>query len=171
MAQSVTSATTVSASASGWRITARRELASPSAANGAKPVTLIGPLPRGRRGSGPAVAVAAEIAAAQGPDTIVVMLAADHVVQDRAGLIALCKQAAVAAAEGYIVTLGIKPTDAATGYGYIRPGAPVSDGSPVLKVESFVEKPDRDTARQYVEAGSLWDSRTFSLRRDVSHRR
>ena len=60
---------------------------------GAKAEIVLEPM---RRDSGPAVAVAAGIAAAQGPDTIVVMLAADHVVQDRAGLVALCKQAAEA---------------------------------------------------------------------------
>ncbi|GAC1556545.1 MAG: mannose-1-phosphate guanylyltransferase/mannose-6-phosphate isomerase [Beijerinckiaceae bacterium] len=124
-----------------------------------------------RRDSGPAVAVAAGIAAGQGPDTIVVMLAADHVVQDRAGLVALCKQAAVAAADGFIVTLGIKPSDAATGYGYIRPGAPVATGSPVLKVEAFIEKPDRETARRYVEAGYYWNSGNFIFRADVMQRK
>jgi mannose-1-phosphate guanylyltransferase/mannose-6-phosphate isomerase len=91
-------------------------------------------------------------------------------VQDRAGLVALCKQAAKAAAEGFIVTLGIKPAEAATGYGYIRPGAPVAKGSPVLKVEAFVEKPDRDTARQYVEAGYFWNSGNFIFRADVMQR-
>ncbi len=134
---------------------------------GAKAEIVLEPM---RRDSGPAVAVAANIAAARGPDTIVVMLAADHVVQDRAGLVALCKQAAEAAAEGYIVTLGIKPTDAATGYGYIRPGAPVAEGSAVLKLESFVEKPDRETARGYVEAGYFWNSGNFIFRADVMQR-
>ncbi len=65
-----------------------------------------------RRDSGPAVAVGAEIAAEAGPETIVAVLAADHVVQDKPGFVALCKQAAEAAALGYIVTLGVKPTDA-----------------------------------------------------------
>ena len=75
-----------------------------------------------RRDSGPAVAVAAELAAQSGPDTIVAVLAADHVVRDREGFVALCKKAAEAAALGYIVTLGIKPDAPATGYGYIKTG-------------------------------------------------
>ncbi len=75
-----------------------------------------------RRDSGPAVAVAAELAALSGPDTIVAVLAADHVVQNRQGFVDLCKQAAEAAALGYIVTLGIKPNAPATGYGYIKTG-------------------------------------------------
>src|ERR1700730_17592898 len=73
-----------------------------------------------RPDSGPAVAVAAELAAQSGPDTIVAVLAADHVVRDGPGFVALCKTAADAAAQGYIVTLGIKPDAPATGYGYIQ---------------------------------------------------
>ena len=62
-----------------------------------------------RRDSGPAVAVAAGLAARRSPETIVVVLAADHVVRDQPGLVDLCKKAASAAREGYIVTLGVKP--------------------------------------------------------------
>ena len=98
------------------------------------------------RDSGPAVAVAAEIAARQSPDTVVALLAADHVVQDRDGFVDLCRRAAAAAAEGLIVTLGIKPNHPATGYGYIKLGGRLSDGDDVYKLERFVEKPDRATA-------------------------
>ncbi|HEY5225289.1 MAG TPA: sugar phosphate nucleotidyltransferase, partial [Methylovirgula sp.] len=63
-----------------------------------------------RRDSCAAVAVGAEIAAQMAPDTIVAILAADHIVRDRAGFIESCRQAASAAAQGYIVTLGIKPS-------------------------------------------------------------
>jgi mannose-1-phosphate guanylyltransferase/mannose-6-phosphate isomerase len=86
-----------------------------------------------RRDSGPAVAAAAELAAAAGPDTIVAVLAADHVVRDKAGFVALCKEAAEAAALGYIVTLGIKPTEPATGYGYIKTGKAISHEGAVLR--------------------------------------
>jgi mannose-1-phosphate guanylyltransferase/mannose-6-phosphate isomerase len=103
-----------------------------------------------RRDSGPAVAVAAELAAQSGPDTIVAVLAADHVVRDGAGFVALCKTAAEAAALGFIVTLGIKPDTPATGYGYIKPGKTVTPGGDVLKVEAFVEKPNAATAEKYV---------------------
>src|SRR3984893_1168448 len=70
-----------------------------------------------RRDRGPAVAVAAELAAQSGPDTIVAVLAADHVVRDGEGFVTLCKTAAEAAAQGYIVTRGIKPESPPTGYG------------------------------------------------------
>jgi len=120
-----------------------------------------------RRDSGPAVAVAAALAEKMGPDTIVAMLAADHVVRKPDVFVELCKQAAVAAAAGHIVTLGITPTEPATGYGYIRMGAPVADGSAVKKVAAFVEKPDADTAARYVADGYVWNSGNFIFRADV----
>jgi mannose-1-phosphate guanylyltransferase/mannose-6-phosphate isomerase len=120
-----------------------------------------------RRDSGPAVAVAAGIAARRSPDTIVVVFAADHVVQDRQGLVNLCKRAAVAASEGFIVTLGVKPDCPATGYGYLRPGAPIAAGSDVLKLDAFVEKPDRETAQAYIDAGFFWNSGNFIFRADT----
>ena len=134
------------------------------------------------RDSGPAVAVAAAVAARMAPDTIVAVLAADHVVRDKAGFVTLCHEAAEAAANGFIVTLGIKPNHAATGYGYIRPGAVLSGGErngsadrhsadagphPVMKLERFVEKPDRATAERYVAEGYLWNSGNFFFRADV----
>ncbi len=119
-----------------------------------------------RRDSAPAIAVASEVAAARNPENVVAVFAADHVVRDRPALVGLCKQAAAAAAAGAIVTLGIKPTEAATGYGYIRPGAPLRADSPVLAVEAFVEKPDRDTAERYVADGYLWNGGNFIFRAD-----
>ena len=120
-----------------------------------------------RRDSGPAVAVAAELAAQSGPDTIVAVLAADHVVRDGEGFVALCKTAAEAAAQGYIVTLGIKPDAPATGYGYIKPGKTVTPGGDVFKVEAFVEKPNAATAEKYVAGNYLWNSGNFFFRADV----
>ena len=117
------------------------------------------------RDSGPAVAVAAELAALRAPDTIVAVLAADHVVRDKEGFIALCRAAAAAARDGHIVTLGIKPNHAATGYGYIKPGAALGDR--VFKLDRFVEKPDKPTAEHYIEQGYLWNSGNFFFRADV----
>jgi mannose-1-phosphate guanylyltransferase / mannose-6-phosphate isomerase len=120
-----------------------------------------------RRDSGPAVAVAAELAAARSPSTIVVVMAADHNVGNPAALVALCAEAAIAAEKGHIVTLGIQATRPATGFGYIRRGTPV-DGAPgVRRVEAFVEKPDEATAEHYVKTGYLWNSGNFIFRADV----
>ena len=120
-----------------------------------------------RRDSAPAIAVAAEIAAARDPGTVVAIFAADHVVENRAEFVRLCREAAEAAAAGSIVTFGIKPTHPATGFGYIRPGEPVTPGSTVLAVEAFVEKPDAETAAGYVVEGYLWNSGNFVFRADV----
>ena len=119
-----------------------------------------------RRDSAPAIAVASEIAAARNPENIVAVFAADHVVRDRAALVDICKAAAQAAADGAIVTVGIKPTEAATGFGYIKPGAPSAAGGPVLPVVAFVEKPDRGTAERYVAEGYLWNGGNFIFRAD-----
>jgi mannose-1-phosphate guanylyltransferase / mannose-6-phosphate isomerase len=120
-----------------------------------------------RRDSGPAVAVAANLAARRAQETVVVVLAADHVVRDQPDLADLCKKAAIAAGDGYIVTLGVKPDRPATGYGYLRPGASLKPGGEVLKLEAFVEKPDRDTAQSYLGAGYYWNSGNFIFRADV----
>ena len=117
------------------------------------------------RDSGPAVAIAAELAARMAPDTVVAVLAADHVVRDRAGFVALCRQAAAAALEGHIVTLGIKPNHPAIGYGYIKPGPALTNG--VFKLDQFVEKPDKATAETYIADGYLWNSGNFFFRADV----
>jgi mannose-1-phosphate guanylyltransferase/mannose-6-phosphate isomerase len=120
-----------------------------------------------RRDSGPAVAVAANLAARRAQETVVVVLAADHVVRDQPRLADLCKKAAIAAGDGYIVTLGVKPDRPSTGYGYLRPGASLKPGGEVLKLEAFVEKPDRDTAQSYLGAGYYWNSGNFIFRADV----
>ena len=123
--------------------------------------------PQGRD-SGPAVAVATEIAMKMGPDTVVAVLAADHVVRDKAGFVKLCIEAAAAARDGHIVTLGIQPNHPATGYGYIKPGEALShDGGLVRKLERFVEKPDKATAERYIGEGYLWNSGNFFFRADV----
>jgi len=77
-----------------------------------------------------------------------------------------CRAAAVAAAAGRIVTFGICPSAPATSYGYIRPGAKLN-GSAVLGVEAFVEKPDVATAARYVADNYLWNSGNFMFRADV----
>jgi mannose-1-phosphate guanylyltransferase/mannose-6-phosphate isomerase len=76
----------------------------------------------------------------------------------------------MAAAEGYIVTLGSKGRGAATGYSCIPPGGPVAEGTPIQKVDSFVEKPDAESAWQYVEAGYFWSSGNFIFRAEVMQR-
>ena len=113
-----------------------------------------------RRDSGPAVAVAAVLAAERDPEALVLMLAADHVVRKPDEFHQACRCAAGAATAGRIVTFGIVPTYPATNYGYIRPGEKLN-GSHAHAVEAFVEKPDAATAATYVANHYLWNSGNF----------
>jgi len=119
-----------------------------------------------RRDSGPAVAVAAELASRRDPKATVLVLAADHVVRKPDEFLAACRSAAAAAATGRIVTFGIAASGPATSYGYIRPGVKLNGGA-ARTVEAFVEKPDAATARQYVADHYLWNSGNFMFRADV----
>jgi mannose-1-phosphate guanylyltransferase/mannose-6-phosphate isomerase len=119
-----------------------------------------------RRDSAIAVAVAAVLAGARNPAAIVIVLAADHVVRDPDAFARACREATAAAADGRIITFGIKPTFPATNYGYIRPGAKL-DGGSALAVGRFVEKPDAATADRYIADRYLWNSGNFLFRADV----
>ncbi len=119
-----------------------------------------------RRDSAMAVAVAAALARDRDPEAAVLILAADHVVRNVEAFKSACREAAIAAADGLIVTFGINPTFPATHYGYIRPGSKVNGGA-ALAVEAFVEKPDTETAGGYVAENYLWNSGNFAFRADI----
>jgi mannose-1-phosphate guanylyltransferase / mannose-6-phosphate isomerase len=130
---------------------------------GLDPTVVLEPL---RRDSAAAIAAAATIARGRDPSAIVLTLAADHVIFDLDLFRAACLAGRAAAAEGRIVTFGIRPSAPKTGYGYIRPGAALGhDG--VHAVAAFVEKPDEATAARYLADGYLWNSGNFLFRADV----
>lgn len=114
------------------------------------------------RDSAPAVAAAAAYVEAQDPTGVVLMLAADHHIAEPEIFQQAALTAVRAAEHGYIVTFGVQPTVPATGFGYIRPGAPLLDGS-VREVAAFVEKPDQATAERYLLEGYLWNSGNFAF--------
>jgi len=118
-----------------------------------------------RRDSGPAIAAGAAFAETRDSEAIVLALAADHVVADKAAFVAACREGLVAADAGRIVTFGVAPERAATEYGYINPGDAVS--GKVRSVKQFVEKPDAAKAAEYVKAGYLWNSGNFMFRASV----
>jgi mannose-1-phosphate guanylyltransferase / mannose-6-phosphate isomerase len=120
-----------------------------------------------RRDSGPAVAVAATLAARSDPSAVVAVLAADHVFRDRALFAQLCREAGLAAAAGSIVTFGVNPDHPAVSYGYIKPGDAIDSAGRVRKVTAFVEKPNEATAKRFVEEGYLWNSGNFIFRADI----
>jgi mannose-1-phosphate guanylyltransferase / mannose-6-phosphate isomerase len=126
-----------------------------------------------RRDSGPAVTVAALLAAERDRDALVLVLAADHVIRKPEEFRTACRSAASVAAEGQIVTFGIEPTDPVTSYGYIRPGKKLN-GASVRAVEAFVEKPDAETAATYAADRYLWNSGNFlfhaaTMLREIEH--
>ncbi|RBP18175.1 mannose-1-phosphate guanylyltransferase (GDP) /mannose-6-phosphate isomerase type 2 [Roseiarcus fermentans] len=131
---------------------------------GAKATILLEPE---RRDSAAAVGAAAAWAAARDPKTIVAILAADHVFKNEKEFVRLCGEAAAAAEAGAIVTFGVKPDHPATGYGYIHPAEALSVDPKVRRVERFVEKPNEDLAKTFIENGYLWNSGNFIFRADV----
>ena len=118
------------------------------------------------RDSAPAVAAAAEFACTTDSSSLLLVLAADHIIPDVEIFWQSCREAAPVADAGRIVTFGIKPANPATNYGYIRPG-PLLEGAKVHEVAAFVEKPDRATAERYVGEGYLWNSGNFLFRADI----
>lgn len=117
------------------------------------------------RNTAPAVALAALQARAAGEDPLLLVLAADHLLGDVAAFHAAVTAAAEQAAQGRLVTFGLTPTAPETGYGYIRGGAALAGTPPAWQVAAFIEKPDADTARGYLEAGGYyWNSGMFLFR-------
>jgi mannose-1-phosphate guanylyltransferase/mannose-6-phosphate isomerase len=120
-----------------------------------------------RRDSGPAIAAGAHfVAERSGANSLVLVLPADHVIQDAAAFTAACAHAAAAAQEGFIVTFGMTPDHPSTSYGYLRAGGSLL-GNGVRELDRFVEKPDAATAEKYVKDGYLWNSGNFLFRADV----
>lgn len=114
------------------------------------------------RDSAPAVAAAAAYVHSKDPEGVVLMLAADHHISQPEIFGEAALTASEAAARGLIVTFGVQPTVPAMGFGYIRPGPALLDGS-VREVAAFVEKPDRATAERYLLEGYLWNSGNFAF--------
>lgn len=117
--------------------------------------------PEGRN-TAPAVMAAAEILqSSYGDDALMLVMPADHLIQDLPAFNAAVEHAASIARTGKLVTFGIVPTTPETGFGYIECDAPLDEvgGRSVMR---FVEKPDLATAQSYVDSGNfLWNSGMF----------
>jgi len=120
------------------------------------------------RNTAPAIALAAlYLERRSGPETNMLILPADHLVPDGDHFHAAVDEAATLAGKGYLVTFGVHPTQPETGYGYIRKGRriPNSEG---YEVAAFVEKPDLETAREYMASGEYdWNSGMFCFQAGV----
>ncbi len=112
-----------------------------------------------------------EVTKKHGKDAILGFFPADHWIGDRQAYENTLKAAVQQAdCEPSIVTLGIKPDRASTGYGYIEQGAEKGSfqGLPVYKVNRFTEKPDRDTAQSFIETGKFsWNSGIFIFKGEI----
>lgn len=111
----------------------------------------------------PAIAWAVSKINAEEPNAIIGVFASDHAIDNQAAFLQAWSTAELAAQDDYLVLLGIKPTEPATGYGYIKPSAKLAytTALPVMTVGQFVEKPNSEKATQFVQDGYLWNSGMF----------
>lgn len=120
------------------------------------------------RNTAPAIALAAFLATIKDndEDPLLLVLAADHVIEDVDAFHNAVNKAIPLATRGELVTFGIVPSGPETGYGYIKRGNILEDSiTDVFSVMSFVEKPDLDTAKSYVDSGEYyWNSGMFLFR-------
>jgi mannose-1-phosphate guanylyltransferase/mannose-6-phosphate isomerase len=114
------------------------------------------------RNTAPAVAVAALQALETDPDAILLVLPADHLIQRPATFRQVVEAALPQAEAGRLVTFGVVPDRPETGYGYIRRADALDDTT--FTIAEFVEKPDAETARGYLDSGQyFWNSGMFLL--------
>ena len=138
--------------------------------SGVSPLSLI--LEPVARNTAPAIAVAAMAARDQqveGHDPVLLVLPSDHIFQNRAAFEQAIAAGLSAAESGAMVTFGIVPTSAETGYGYVKAAGPSeatsTEKAAAYSVEAFVEKPNQETAERYLkEGGYFWNSGMFMFR-------
>lgn len=124
------------------------------------------------RNTAPAIALAAAYLQLQktDEDPVMLVLPADHVIQNIDAFHQALEQAVDAASEDYLVSFGILPTHADTGFGYIKAKTDYPESLPTntLMVDGFTEKPDRQTAEGYLEEGGyFWNSGMFVWKASV----
>jgi mannose-1-phosphate guanylyltransferase/mannose-6-phosphate isomerase len=116
------------------------------------------------RNTAPVAAVASLLLAEKDPWALVLLMPADHVVENKESFAQAVSIAAAAARDGAIATFGIKPGGPEIGYGYIQKGEAVQTKG-AYRVKRFVEKPDRKAAESYLDAGGyFWNSGIFVFR-------
>lgn len=126
---------------------------------------LLEPMPRG---TASVVGLASAVLRKRDPQAVMAIVTADHLIQNETYFQHLLEDAYTLADDGYLVTLGIRPTFPATGYGYIQRGERL-DGYDFMayQVKHFKEKPDEETARAFLTAGDHdWNSGMFIWRVD-----
>jgi mannose-1-phosphate guanylyltransferase/mannose-6-phosphate isomerase len=123
------------------------------------------------RNTAPALTLGALASLERGGDDLMLVMAADHVIMDLEAFHGAVVHAGRLAEGGRLATFGVVPDQPHTGYGYIKRGAPVEEpGEPqvAFTIDSFVEKPDRETAEGYLRSGDyFWNSGMFMMRAGV----
>ena len=115
------------------------------------------------RNTAPAILLGTLGIAVEDEDAVIMVFPSDHVVGDDESFRDHVRRAVSLAEDGYIVSFGITPSAPETGYGYIEGGEPLRDGG--LRIKRFVEKPDAETASEYLLSGNFfWNSGMFVFR-------
>jgi mannose-1-phosphate guanylyltransferase/mannose-6-phosphate isomerase len=124
------------------------------------------------RSTAPAVTLGALVAAERwGPEVLLLVLPADHVIARPEAFVAAVEAGLPAAREGQLVAFGVRPTRPETGYGYVATGPGPGPAPGVLRIAEFIEKPDEAAARRFLAAGTcLWNSGMFLFRADAWQR-
>lgn len=127
---------------------------------GSNPAMLLEP--EGRNTAPALCAAALAVERLAGSDAIMLALPSDHAIADAAGFARTVAAGAELAGAGYLVTFSIKPREPATGYGYLKTGAPIDAAKQQYRLDEFVEKPDRQRAEQFLASGQYgWNSGIF----------
>lgn len=120
------------------------------------------------RNTAPAICTAALKALAHGKDPVLLVLPADHVIENRSNFYAAIEHGKIHAENNELVTFGIIPDAPETGYGYIKKGVKIQGSPNAFTIEAFVEKPDIETAKNYLSSGEYcWNSGMFMFKASI----
>lgn len=127
------------------------------------PVVLSEPV---SKNTAPAIALAIKyIMQKSNSDPVILVVPSDHLIENIENFASTVKKGEKLAEKGFVVTFGIEPSYPETGYGYINAAEELLDG---FKVKSFIEKPDEETAKEYLRAGTyFWNSGIFMFKASV----
>ena len=114
------------------------------------------------------IGLMAKIISDDDPDSVMAVFPSDHVITNTENFIKVLKKAELMARGGNLVVLGIPPVRPETGFGYIKQGLKTKEDKNVFQVESFVEKPDLSTAKEYIKNGNyFWNCGVFIWKTSV----
>ena len=121
------------------------------------------------KNTAPAITLAALTAISKEKDPILLVLSSDHYIEDEAKFINVINKGLAYAKQNRLITFGVLPTKPETGYGYIKAENPFKkDIVEAIKIDKFIEKPDLDTARTFLEDKKyLWNSGIFAFKADI----